>query len=203
MIEFNCPHCGETMQAENASAGLVAECPECGQSLRVPKQATAKGRKKIYIRRQSASGTSTARSRTKAQYSGAAARMHRRRSSGTPMSDEAKGCLILIGLGVCAFIFVAILTSGGSSSNPSSPAHDKAMAWVMAQSFIEQRLKAPSTAKWPWGYDDKVLDLGGGRYKVKGYVDSENGFRAMIRTRFTLDMQYTPQGWNIRLIDLD
>ncbi len=58
-------------------------------------------------------------------------------------------------------------------------------AYCMAQQFIEARLKSPRSAKWTWGgHSDRTINLGSGRYRYAYYVDSQNGFGAMIRTRF-------------------
>lgn len=60
---------------------------------------------------------------------------------------------------------------------------DPISAFVMAQEFVSPRLKAPSTAKFPWYSADKVVRTGK-RYKITSYVDSQNSFGAMIRTPF-------------------
>lgn len=58
-------------------------------------------------------------------------------------------------------------------------------AWIMMQDFVKARLKSPSTADFPFGGAQRhVHDLKDGRYKVISYVDSQNGFGAMVRTHF-------------------
>lgn len=69
-------------------------------------------------------------------------------------------------------------------------------AWVMAQDFVKQNLKSPSTASFGSLFsdyqspDDTVSVLGNGKYRVRGWVDSQNSFGAMLRTRFTCDLEY-------------
>ena len=36
-------------------------------------------------------------------------------------------------------------------------------------------------------------NLGEGKYQISGYVDSKNGFGALVRTRFACDL-HTPNG---------
>lgn len=62
---------------------------------------------------------------------------------------------------------------------------DKIAAYVMAQRCVEERLRSPSTAKFPWGAEQYTMYLGDGKYQIDAYVDSQNGFGAMIRNKFT------------------
>lgn len=68
------------------------------------------------------------------------------------------------------------------------------MAFVMSQTFVSRQLKAPSTAKFPYITDSGVssVSLGECKFKVRAYVDAQNGFGAMIRTRYSADMEYLP-----------
>lgn len=69
---------------------------------------------------------------------------------------------------------------------------DSSMAYVMSQKFIKQRLKAPTTAKFPWSGDPavKIQYVGDCKHKIQAYVDSQNGFGAMIRTTYYIELQY-------------
>lgn len=69
---------------------------------------------------------------------------------------------------------------------------DSSMAYVMSQKFIKQRLKSPTTAKFPWSGDQgvKTQYAGDCTHKIQAYVDSQNGFGAMIRTTYYIELQY-------------
>lgn len=69
---------------------------------------------------------------------------------------------------------------------------DSSMAYVMSQKFIRQRLKTPTTAKFPWSSDPavKIQYAGDCKHKIQAYVDSQNGFGAMIRTTYYIELQY-------------
>ena len=80
----------------------------------------------------------------------------------------------------------------------------------MAQQFVEERLKSPSTAEWGsiWDGtyqdpDDCVTDLGGGKYRVRGWVDAQNSFGAKVRTDFVLTMQTDDGGKSWKLLDIN
>lgn len=89
------------------------------------------------------------------------------------------------GLAIITFIFFAF--GSGDSDGSSTTEHSKFLAYNYAEDFIEQRLKSPSTAEFP-GVSEKdrhITDLGGGEYQINSWVDSQNGFGAMIRTNWS------------------
>lgn len=58
--------------------------------------------------------------------------------------------------------------------------------------LVKQRLKAPSTAKFPPSRNARVLPRPDEIYRVSSYVDSQNSFGAFIRTHFIADIKYNP-----------
>jgi len=69
---------------------------------------------------------------------------------------------------------------------------DKIDAWVAAEDFVKDHLRSPGTADFGWQRADKcVTDLGEGQYCVKGWVDAQNAFGAIVRSDFTLTLKYT------------
>jgi len=97
-----------------------------------------------------------------------------------------QGCCIgLIALWLLSSIMAGIGTSGGTSSSSSSVDPDisnKIYAVACANFKVENSLKSPSTADFPWGVEAEAL--GNSKYGVDSYVDSQNGFGATIRTDF-------------------
>jgi len=95
-------------------------------------------------------------------------------------------CFIgLIALWLLSSITAGIGTSGGTSSSSSSVDPDisnKIYAVACANFKVENSLKSPSTADFPWGVEAEAL--GNSKYGVDSYVDSQNGFGATIRTDF-------------------
>lgn len=68
---------------------------------------------------------------------------------------------------------------------------DTTMAFVMSQEFVRRRLKAPSTAEFPWITDDQVeiSTKPDCTFRVIGWVDAQNGFGAQIRSRYRVDLR--------------
>jgi hypothetical protein len=84
----------------------------------------------------------------------------------------------------------------GASATPADHGPDAVGAWVAAEGFVKGRLKAPSTADFGGladfqNPDDCVTYLGDGRYRVRGWVDAQNGFGAKIRTRWHCTVRNT------------
>lgn len=132
----------------------------------------------------------------------------------TQSDDSPLGCvkyLFVIAIGAMVFaIMVGIAVSVDETppaasaptprqeAKPAAPApeasrygRDDGMAWVMCQDFLEARLTAPSTAKYPWSYRERVQYLGDSRYRVRSHFDAQNGFGAMVRGNFDCKIRQT------------
>jgi hypothetical protein len=114
---------------------------------------------------------------------------------GVTGKQQALGCLVasllLVGLFVGLVLWVrSCLSTSQSTKSPKAP-HDTVAAYSICQQFVEERLKAPGSAKWPWIHTDQVTEhLGNGKYRIKSYVDSQNVFGAMVRTHFVCVVQH-------------
>jgi hypothetical protein len=72
----------------------------------------------------------------------------------------------------------------------SGPEHDEISAQVMMEQFVSEKLKSPASAEFESGFSSKILKVGNKSYEVNSYVDSQNGFGAMIRTEFYCKVTY-------------
>lgn len=120
------------------------------------------------------------------------------------------GCLAIVGPRVGKSIDASIeKAKAEAAANPDAwKTNNKSMALVMTQEFVTKQLKAPSTAKFAsslWdGAMDHVTPEGEGVYRVKSWVDSQNGFGAMIRTNFFARVQETKPGdWKLLELTVD
>jgi hypothetical protein len=109
------------------------------------------------------------------------------------------------GLSLAALSIFVLLALGssdaGDQSDTPAPAHDEVGAYTICQQFITDRLKAPSTADFPWSASEHTVHLGGGKYTVRAYVDAENSFGAKLRNHFVCTVQHAG-GDRWQLIDL-
>lgn len=119
-------------------------------------------------------------------------------------SNGCIGCLgLIIIIGIIAFAFHSCL--GNSSSKEED---NTSMVITIAQEAVKKQLKAPSTAKFPWGSDEYNIkevasnDDGFNEYYISGYVDAENSFGAKIRTRFIVNLELSENGENYKILDV-
>ena len=59
-----------------------------------------------------------------------------------------------------------------------------ACAVSAAKIVVKDKLKSPSTAKFPWGFDEYTVKRSGNDFIVGSYVDAVNSFGAMLRQEF-------------------
>ncbi len=98
------------------------------------------------------------------------------------------GCLGTIGI----FALLAAIGSFIGGTSTPRPDHTIAAAYSVCKQFVEKRLRAPASAKFPSTGDENVLSThhGGGVYEVVAYVDSQNSFGALIRSTFTCNVEW-------------
>jgi len=89
----------------------------------------------------------------------------------------AWGCI----LPVLGFIFLMII----SSTKGPSDATDT-LGYVIAREEITRQLKSPTTAKFPYPHEAGVtMSEANGVLLIISYVDAQNSFGAMIRSRWS------------------
>lgn len=71
---------------------------------------------------------------------------------------------------------------------------EKTQIQSWAEDNIKKILKSPSSAKFPGGllspFEDWSFSKNGTKYTVSSYVDSQNGFGAMMRSEFTITYEW-------------
>lgn len=104
------------------------------------------------------------------------------------------GCGLLLFGAILLFVFTAVFFS---DSGP-----DKIGAYVASQQFVEQKLRAPASADFPSYRESMVNELSGGKYRIKAYVDSQNGFGAQIRSHYTCVIRAKGESWHLEALDI-
>jgi hypothetical protein len=90
-------------------------------------------------------------------------------------------------------------TTSGGSNTPSSDDLELG-AWNVCHQFVEDRLKAPSTADFE-DVDEYKASNSAGVWTIVGWVDSENSFGAKIRTDYVCKVRHV-SGQRFNLVDL-
>lgn len=95
--------------------------------------------------------------------------------------------------------FLIFMRGGGEEDKCGT----KIEAWTYAKILVTKRLIAPSTADFGGWDATRISKLECGRWMVMDYVDSQNGFGAMIRTNFSVIVHRTgKQKWELEKIDM-
>lgn len=71
-----------------------------------------------------------------------------------------------------------------------------------SRELVKQKVRSPSTATFPGG-DEFVKWNGSCNFWVVGFVDSQNGFGAIVRTRYETTMTYLPDTNVWQLTDVE
>ena len=105
------------------------------------------------------------------------------------------------------FLFFAFISydSRTPEERAADQCEDEIMSFVMSQSFVERRLRAPSTADFPSfsSAGVRVTYLGDCRHIVSAYVDAQNAFGGIVRTSYVAELQYEVGADTWRLLSLD
>ena len=110
----------------------------------------------------------------------------------TEAEKAAKGLVVLIALG--AIIVFGLKSCFGVSDKSSAPKAEltsaqilskrKVNAYIQSQMCVEGILKAPSTAKFPYGDCDLIPQINDSTFLVISYVDAQNAYGAMVRNYY-------------------
>lgn len=119
--------------------------------------------------------------------------------------------ILIITVGVVFFSIIVI--NGFNAINPNnakvkvkSPkkiSHNNILAYNVSMDFVKDRLKSPSTAKFPSSSEKNqhTKYLGNDAYEIVSWVDSQNAFGAMIRTKFRCEIKFVYE--KVQLIDIE
>lgn len=100
-----------------------------------------------------------------------------------------------IAVGIIFLTFLAIISpqkprDDGRAQKPKDRATE-VDAWGMAKQFVSGRLKSPGSADWGHQRSSSVVERTGEKtFRVRAWVDSQNGFGALIRTNFICELEY-------------
>ena len=127
-----------------------------------------------------------------------------------PPTSTGKGCLTIILVVVALIIAMVIFTPEETPEQKARKAEaqcaDTTMAFLMSREFVKRRLRAPATAEFPNARDAgvSVKYLGDCTHDVSAFVDSQNGFGAMIRSPYLakLKNQKGTDSWSALSVEI-
>lgn len=120
----------------------------------------------------------------------------------SPSQPEVKkknnNVLIFTVVGILAFICICcpLIYSSSNTVSKNINKPDARAATEICKDAVKDRLKSPSTAEFPNVLAKNVIDEN--TFSLDSYVDSENGFGAMLRANFHCKVKYLSKGkWEL------
>jgi hypothetical protein len=117
---------------------------------------------------------------------------------------------VLVSLGAVLFLTGSIGIPIADFFKPEAPdawktKDNKTMAYVMMQNFVKDQLKSPGSAKFEWITEPAcTIEKEGFEYRISSWVDSQNDFRALIRTRFSgIVRQADKDNWELLALEFE
>ncbi len=90
------------------------------------------------------------------------------------------------------------------NSFPATPAPADALdAYTACTRFVDDRLKAPASARHQEYRDVAISHPAGGGFRVRGYVDSQNSFGAMLRSRWECEVAFEGRTARLKHLAID
>lgn len=229
--DYSCPNCGIVYAKYDAQADLARridraaktgnwsgvppeQIPQQVQTRLQAREAALPQKASEQQRRQAEAKAIAAEAATKAQKTAS-----RAEAAPAPMSsaspEKATNAPTTIKT-VPGLILIVVVSSvliwsksGETTSDNTQNRHQSSdtSAFVQCKNFVQERLRAPATADFPF-LERTSWDMGNNTWVVKSHVDSQNGFGAMIRSKWYCKVQYVggntsdPRSWHLLAIEL-
>ena len=88
---------------------------------------------------------------------------------------------------------ISLSIKSGCSGSDKVKEYTKMDALIASQNFVKTRLTSPSSAEFSYDYENKVQKINDTTFRVVGWVDSQNGFGAMVRSNYTCTIIFYPK----------
>lgn len=110
--------------------------------------------------------------------------------------ENSNGCLFYLVLGLFTLIAIIWITGKTSSYNVSktygNDDADRIEAYNHAKNFVKDKLKSPSSARFPGTMekDGHIEYIGDQTYKINSWVEGPNSFGVFIRKHFSCTIYF-------------
>lgn len=118
-----------------------------------------------------------------------ARRLQKQLAAKNPIKEEVNGGILFVGfmLFIGALIFCFVVFSFADDGIHRSSKKD---ALINAQEIVITKLLSPSTADFSMNYEQQVKSLQDSEFYISSYLDSQNIYGAIIRTKFTCNAKF-------------
>ena len=102
-------------------------------------------------------------------------------------------------ISIVVFIFLV------SCQEPKKVEEFNGEPFIISQTFVKEKLKSPSSAKFPSEFETTYL--GDSSFVVKSYFEAQNSFGALLKNNYKISLKFNGGKWedvnNWRVIYLD
>lgn len=124
-------------------------------------------------------------------------------SGATKKQEKSGGCLKFAFITIAIIVGMFVLLGTCASSSGKDDYNTASWAKTYAQLMVKDNLKSPSTAKFCNTATEMVAkNLGGSKWRVTGWVDSQNSFGATVRSDFVVTLTLKEGGATCNDIDI-
>jgi hypothetical protein len=112
--------------------------------------------------------------------------------------------VLIGGIGVFGFLGSSFFSNHSGPGNEQAAYEDeKAMAITMAQNFVKDRLKSPSSASFPWDFKEyNATKSSDGKWSLSGWVEATNAFNAKLRVPWSVVVRRDGKNWALLSINI-
>lgn len=94
------------------------------------------------------------------------------------------GCAVIIMLMMGGCVVLMMLPESEEKKRERELTNARVKTVVLCENEMNRRLRSPGTADYPFGHVTTVTAVAANRYQLVSYVDAQNGFGALVRSRF-------------------
>lgn len=205
-MNLACPKCHAAVAYDAALAGQVGQCPKCRDEFTMP----AVEKLPAEWQRELLTPTPVSQQAPPPVQPRRPLKPGKKPITPKEIGLVCVGVFVLVVVGtVWTLAYMSSVENYVKPDVPAAPVATKLDAGIMSERFVEKKLVSPGTAKFPswWNDHDKdvqVIDWGDGRFHVMGWVDSQNSFGGLIRTKYLCEL-HTDDGetWTLDSLVLE
>ena len=117
--------------------------------------------------------------------------MNKFNSNNNPNPGKSELIVLLVIFGLIFLVFKCTCSKSDEEKAIQNEQNLKSTAYFNSQECVKELLKSPSTAEFPYGSEQFVTQIDEDTFIINSYVDSQNSFGAMLRTKYVCQITLT------------
>ena len=117
--------------------------------------------------------------------------MNKFNSNNNPNPGKSELIVLLVIFGLIFLVFKCTCSKSDEEKAIQNEQNLKSTAYFNSQECVKELLKSPSTAEFPYGSEQFVTQIDEDTFIINSYVDSQNSFGEMLRTKYVCQITLT------------